>query len=215
MKKIAALMVLAGSAVAQADNYGPGAGGALVDSTGNNSLANAGVATFVLSASNGANPTIASFNSLTLRMSHTWAGDLLIQLTSPAGTTADVLVRPGVTTATGFGSSSDLLLANTYTFVESGGAAWPTGSAASVAGGTYNRFPRAAAPVVAADTGLGFGAFAGENLNGNWTLTIRDYAGGDTGVVETWSMDITSTPTPGAAALLGLGGLVAGRRRRA
>lgn len=214
MKKIMMLAVLAGSAsVALADNYGPGSVGAIADATASNTQAGSGLTTFTFNAVNVANPTITSFDSLVMSLSHTWVGDLLIQITSPAGTTADVLVRAGVVSATGFGSSGDFLAANTITFVDSGGSAFPI--AGNVATGTYNRLGRANPLQVASDTGLGFNAFVGENLNGVWTLSFRDYGGGDVGTLGSWSMNITSTPTPGAAAILGLGGLVAGRRRRA
>lgn len=215
MKNAALTMVaVAGLAsVSMADTYSGGSTGPLVDSTTNNTQAGSGLATFTLGASNGANPTISSFNSLTIAMTHTWIGDLLIQLTSPAGTTADVLVRAGVTSATGFGDAGDFVAGNSYTFVNSGGTPFPISG--NPATGTYDRLGRANPLQVASDTGLDFSAFAGQDLNGTWTLSIRDYGGGDTGAVAGWSMDITSTPTPGAAAALGLGGLAAFRRRRA
>src|SRR5207244_7516461 len=37
------------------------------------------------------------------------------------------------------------------------------------------------------------GAFQGENPNGTWTLTISDDAGGDTGTVDSWQLEITTT----------------------
>lgn len=216
MKKTLMIAAVAGLAsVTLADTYSGGSTGPVADATGNNNQASATLSTFTLVVSNPANPTITSFNALNLGINHTWVGDLLIQLTSPSGTTADVLVRPGVTTATSFGSSSDFLAANTYAFVNSGGTAFPTGSAASVASGTYNRLGRAAAGQVASDSGLDFTAFNGQDLNGTWTLSIRDYGSGDTGSINGWSMDISSVPTPGAAAMLGLGGLASFRRRRA
>lgn len=49
---------------------------------------------------------------------------------------------------------------------------------------------------------------------GVWTLRIYDWASGDTGSLGGWSIDVTHVPAPGALALLGLAGLVSGRRRR-
>jgi MYXO-CTERM domain-containing protein len=216
MKKAFGLIALALVAgAANADIYTGGAGGAIPDNSP------AGVSG-LLTATNVGSPTISSFNSLTIRMGHTWAGDLVITLTSPAGTTADVIVRSGVTTATGFGNSGNFGSSSSstapgladYTFVIGGGAL--TAVSGLIPAGTYGTFSAANGTVVAPGaTGLSFAAFNGENLNGNWTLTARDLAAGDTGTIDSWSMDITSVPTPGALALVGLGGLVAARRRRA
>ncbi|HED54817.1 MAG TPA: PEP-CTERM sorting domain-containing protein [Phycisphaerales bacterium] len=49
---------------------------------------------------------------------------------------------------------------------------------------------------------------------GNWSIFITDNAGGDTGTVETISLEFTAVPAPASLALLGLGGLAATRRRR-
>jgi MYXO-CTERM domain-containing protein len=219
------LSVAALAGMAQADVYTGGTGGALVDSLGNNNAAQAGTAAFTLLASNAANPTISSFNSLTITMGHSFAGDLVMTLTSPSGAVADIVVRPGVTTATGFGTGTNFGSSvsgtapgtATYTFVQSGGTnLLPAPVSGVYAPGTYNILSAVNPAVVAPGaSGLGYGAFNGLDVNGTWTLTVRDLAAGDTGSVVDWSMDITTVPTPGAAALLGLGGLVAGRRRRA
>ena len=39
--------------------------------------------------------------------------------------------------------------------------------------------------------------FAGQNASGQWTLVVRDDAGGDVGTLETWSLQICPPPTPG------------------
>ncbi len=221
MKKVfglIALTLVAGAA--NADVYTGGSGGAIPDTATSNSTTIFGGMTGTLAASNAGAPVITAFNSLTIRMGHSWAGDLVITLTSPAGTTADVIVRSGVTTATNFGNSGNFGTSSSttagladYTFVL-GGAALPT--SAVIPAGTYGTFSRANPTVVATGaTGLSFAAFTGENLNGNWILSVRDFGNGDIGNVDSWSMDITSVPTPGALALVGMGGMVATRRRRA
>lgn len=221
---ITALTVAALAGLAQADVYTGGTGGALVDSAGNNSATNFGSASFTLAVSGVVNPTISSFNSLTVTMGHSFVGDLVMTLTSPSGAVADIVVRPGVTTATGFGSganfgSSSATAAGTatYTFVQSGGLdLMPAPASGLYAPGSYNILS-AVGPIVVAPgaSGVGYAAFNGADVNGTWTLTVRDLAAGDTGAVVDWSMDITTVPTPGAAALIGLGGLAATRRRRA
>ncbi|MCU0688914.1 MAG: hypothetical protein MUE97_04135 [Phycisphaerales bacterium] len=226
MKKFATtvLAVAALAGMAQADVYTGGTGGNIADATTSNSVAGAGVSTFTLLASNAANPTISSFNSLTITMGHSWAGDLVMTLTSPSGAVADIVVRPGVTSATTFGTGTNFGSSSgstpgtaTYTFVQSGGAnLLPAPATGFYAPGSYNILSAVTPTVVAPGaSGLGYSVFNGLDVNGTWTLTIRDLGVTDVGSVVDWSMDITTVPTPGAAALLGLGGLVAGRRRRA
>ncbi len=222
MKKALSLIALALVAgAANADIYTGGSGGAIPDTATSNSATIFGGMTGTLAASNVGAPVITAFNSLTIRMGHSWAGDLVITLTSPAGTTADVIVRSGVTTATGFGNSNNFGTSSAaaagladYTFVLGGGPL--TAATGVIPSGTYGTFSRANPSVVATGaTGLTFAAFTGENLNGNWILSVRDFGNGDIGNVDSWSMDITSVPTPGALALVGMGGLITARRRRA
>lgn len=214
---ISAFAVAALAGIAQADIYTGGTGGNIPD--GGNQVSGT-PAVFTLGAVNLPNPTISSFNGIAIAMNHTFVGDLLITLTSPGGQTADVLVRPGVTSATSFGTGGDFVFGaatggNAYVFVNSGGLAFPIANSSIIPTGTYNRLPAANGTVVATGaSGNDFTIFNGGDVNGNWTLTVRDFVSQDTGNVVGWSLDITTVPTPGAAALLGLGGLVIGRRRR-
>lgn len=208
MKRVEKLLLaVAASAlptVASADVYGPSAPiGPIPD------------VSFVarsLVAANIANPTIMSVNSVTVNVTtaHTWVGDISLILTAPNGDDCQLMRRPGTS---GVGNSGDWLV-GAYTFVTSGGLAVP--NVGNMAPGTYNRTNNAAStqltPPVDPDT---YSVFDGDDLNGSWTLTARDDAGGDTGALGTWSLDITSIPAPGSLALLGLGGLIASRRRRA
>jgi MYXO-CTERM domain-containing protein len=137
--------------------------------------------------------------SVTLNnITHTWVGDLTISL-SNGSTSIDLIARPGFT-GTGFGSSGDLN--GNYSFA-TGGAAFPTTltGTAVVPSGTY-------API--GDLSL----FNGQNSAGTWTLSVADAAGGDTGALGSWTLNLTPVPTPGAAALLGLAGVAGLRRRR-
>lgn len=141
---------------------------------------------------------IDTFDYVFVDISHTWIGDLIIQL-EHGNNVVRLINRPGFT-GTGFGSSSDL--AGVYTFVPGGPAFQTASSPAIVPPGAYGPFDS-------------FDAFHGKPKEGEWTLRIIDHAGGDTGVLRGWGFGVTNVPTPGAAALLGLGGLIAARRRRA
>ena len=78
-------------------------------------------------------------------VTHTWQGDLYVDLTSPAGTTVRLHNRTG--------SSADNI---------------------------YGWYPGDLEP--SGDLGL----FAGETTDGDWTLTISDNAGADTGTLNEW-----------------------------
>lgn len=151
---------------------------------------------------------VASVNSVTLSgLSHTWVGDLQVVLFAPDGTGHNILVRPGFVGA-GFGSDGDLT-GGDYTFVESGGSAFPT--AGAVAGGTYNQ----SFGIWASGTGNVFNTPMGSIAGGSglWTLRIYDWAGGDVGELSGWTLDYDAVPTPGVLALIGMAGLAARRRR--
>lgn len=148
---------------------------------------------------------------------HTWIGDMTVTITSPSGTTADLMVRVGDTTG-GAGDSSDL--GGDYTFADGGADLWAAAGAAGgadvIASGTY-----AATGIGDAGTGTGTpvslaALFAGEKTAGAWTLFASDGAGGDLGNVGSWGLNITSTavPEPGSLVLLGAMGVACIVRRR-
>jgi subtilisin-like proprotein convertase family protein len=94
-----------------------------------------------------------------VNISHTYRGDLTIDLQSPVGTTVRLHNR--------------------------------TGSSASNVIGTYGVDLTSAEPL---------SAFNGESSAGTWTLTVEDHANGDTGTINSWSVDVcgssVETDTP-------------------
>ena len=114
---------------------------------------------------------------------HTWVGDVKISLTSPGGTTVDLLDQPGVP-ATTFGCSIDNIAALFGDGFAANEAVCPAASP----------WP-GAAPEIAPSTPLA--AFAGESTVGDWVLTISDNAAGDTGSLDSWSLQVAETPGTG------------------
>lgn len=110
--------------------------------------------------------TITDVNILGLQATHSWVGDLDISLTSPDGTTISLMEDL-------CDNGPDDLDIN----FDDAGAAYGTIPCPPTDAGTYQ-------PLTA------LSAFAGENPNGTWTLTITDDTGFDTGTLDNWSIEI-------------------------
>src|SRR5687767_7149084 len=107
-------------------------------------------------------------------LSHTWAGDMTLSLTSPGGTVLSLMNRPGRGTGSTFGFNTDFVVANDYTFRDSGTDVFATNPGATLASGIYRSSTQNNAPT-ALDAGLvaysyiqtSFSVFNGQNGNGN------------------------------------------------
>ncbi len=136
----------------------------------------------------GALPFLWDLN-LTTFITHTFAGDLDITLTSPGGTI--------VTVTTDNGSLND----DVFNGTNWDDSANPLGQVpyanndGLVTDSVYANLV-VETPLVPEEA---FGAFIGEDPNGDWTLTISDDAAGDGGILGTWALEITAldtAPTP-------------------
>lgn len=200
---VAASLAAAVASVASANFYS-GLGGAIPD----NSPAGAAFTINVGDAGQ-----VGTFNGITLTgLTHTWAGDLVISLVLPDATTVSIANRIGKTSSvSGFGESSNF--GGNYTFNDTGADIW----AAGLGGGSDFIIPsgayRATGALVSTPIDLN-ALIAGKDITGDWKLIIVDAAGGDIGALVEWSLDFSVVPAPGAMALLGLAGVVGGRRRR-
>jgi len=191
--KIAALLVVAGLAAAANAGVYAGPGGAIPDFS---FTAGPGVFVSTIDASVDTDFPITSvvvvlrFGTGTVagNREHTWASDLIATVSFGA-TNVRLFNRQG-----GNGHMN-----GPYTFAAGGAAFPPAAVGGNLPNGTYAPFDP-------------LSAFNGGASNGIWTLRITDNAGGDVGDIVNWELRII--PAPGALALLGLGGLVAGRRNR-
>ena len=107
-----------------------------------------------------------------LNIEHTWVGDLIVTLTSPANTTVTLIDRMGVPASTFGCSNNDLLV----TLDDEAGAPIEDECTGSPITGSF--IPNEA-----------LSAFDGEEVNGDWILTISDNAGGDTGMLNAWTLN--------------------------
>ena len=107
-------------------------------------------------------------------LDHTWVGDLIVKLTSPAGTTVTLMSRAGGTGNSGNNFCDTVLddagIAPIQTIVP--------------AGAPYTGIYAPNSPL---------SAFDGEDPNGTWVLNVSDNQGVDTGSVRRFSMVITPT----------------------
>jgi subtilisin-like proprotein convertase family protein len=108
-------------------------------------------------------------------ITHTYAADLDITLTSPSGKIMSVTFDNG-------GGNDDAF--NGTLFDDS----------APESAGSYPYTNGFAAPTVAPDGASMF--FLGENPNGTWTLTITDDFAADVGTLNSWQLDITTLASP-------------------
>jgi len=115
---------------------------------------------------------IADLN-VDLDIAHTWVGDLIVTLESPAGTSVTVIDQPGVP-ASGFGCGGNDILASM-----DDEAATPVEDECDAGVPTING---SFIPNNALD------AFDGEMTAGDWILTVSDNAGGDTGTINTFGI---------------------------
>ncbi len=132
------------------------------------------------------NVQIADLN-LYVNMNHTWVGDVSIRLTSPTGTSAMILERPGTSTAftsttwlTHPGCRNNNIFA---TFDDEG----TNGTAESACNGTNPAITGNVRP------NNPLRVFDGQSSQGTWTLTIYDsHPSRDGGTLNEWRLNVTA-----------------------
>jgi subtilisin-like proprotein convertase family protein len=116
-----------------------------------------------------------------LQGQHTWVGDLVFELTHPNGSTAVTLVdRPGVP-LNPFGCGFD----DYDVWLDDGGSDGPVE-------GQCSQTPPALFGNAVPEQALS--AFSGLATDGTWTLTASDNEGDDTGLLDTWCLELTYEP---------------------
>jgi uncharacterized repeat protein (TIGR01451 family) len=127
----------------------------------------------------GAGPYLFDLD-LTTNITHTFAADLDITLTSPAGTV--------VTLTTDNGAGNDNVFNGTLWDDDANPAGQVpyTTNNGLVTDQAYVNLTTAT-PLVPEEA---MGAFIGEDPNGTWTITISDDLAGDGGSLDSWSLDI-------------------------
>ena len=201
---IAAIGALTATAGAQTFT---GAGGAIPDfAAGTYNNVTASTNTSFLSTTIIADIPVNSVNQVRLTgWTHTWLGDMQIVLVDPTGVGHNLSTRLGFT-GTGFGNSGDPT-GTPHGFVTAGLPQPDTTVATNMPAGVYTEhFGNAAYPWTAGNTINGMvvnNGLAGiapvASCGSTWTLMIFDWAGGDTGSITGWAMDVNGPFTPPVA----------------
>lgn len=116
----------------------------------------------------------AAFGNTTGGLNHTFVGDLVVELTSPAATTVTLMNRPGGT-ANGGNHFCQTLLNDAATNPIQG---------ITLGGAPYSASFTPNSPL---------SAFNGQNPNGTWNLRVADLRTGDTGTLRKFSLLLTRT----------------------
>ena len=142
--------------------------------------------------------------TVTVGITHTWVGDLVIKVRSPAGTMVTLVSRPGLIEAAdngtdGIGDSSNLSGNFPITFDDLGAVSAENMGSTIADGGVVcqNDGQCTFAPNAGAAAAGSLSAFNGQTAAGTWTLLVGDGTPGDTGTINQFSLTIV-TPVPPA-----------------
>ena len=137
-------------------------------------------------------PTVAGSSvtriDIYMNPQHTWRSDMGITITAPNATSAVIYNHEQ--------GSTDFISC----FFQAGGL--PLSTATNLDSATTGLFYAPSAPFNTINA-----------TTGTWSIACNDNAGGDQGTIV--RMVLYTVPAPGSVALLGMGGLLAARRRRA
>ncbi|MFZ1220495.1 MAG: choice-of-anchor Q domain-containing protein [Chthoniobacterales bacterium] len=151
--------------------------------------------------------------SVDVTLNHSWAGDVDMVLTSPGGTASLVTVsRIGVTGVGSFGDSSNYssnfvpITSYNFTDAANGTNLWTAATAAScgdacqILTGDYRTTAAGAAgqsnPPPVTSLNATFGGLTTAQINGTWTLAVRDASAGYTGSVTSANLKLSGGPCP-------------------
>jgi subtilisin-like proprotein convertase family protein len=128
-------------------------------------------------------PSIAEVRLYT-EITHTWAGDLILDLVAPSGNSLNIVYRMG-------GSNDDVWNGTTFADITPSLGGVP--SSEDLASDYLYTSGVAVPDLAGVDLSRRLG---GEDPNGTWTLFVTDGAGGDTGSLNRWDLVIDTYGAP-------------------
>ncbi len=159
------------------------------------------VISFVVSGITGPLTSVATSVTLT----HSYIGDVDMILRSPSGLVSFVTAsRIGVTTAGSYGDSSNFSGAYNFTDAATGTNIWTIaaglGANANIGAGNYRTTAAGGTgqtnPAPVTNLTAAFAGLTSAQINGTWTLSIRDGAAADTGTVTAASLVLKGANCP-------------------
>jgi len=138
-----------------------------------------------------------TIDNVTMDLQHTWDGDIAIFIIAPTGQVLELSSSNG---GPGDNFTNSIFKDNTALFITQGsppftGTWMPEGRQQSTTPPFPNSNPLGTFTFANTFTGL--------NADGNWTLLINDYVGGDVGVLNSWSITFVSGGGSGVTVDLG------------
>jgi subtilisin-like proprotein convertase family protein len=166
-------------------------GGCSATSTGNGGPIPDNIPTPTCFSTDVSGPAGATIVDVTVDVAatHSWIGDLIFTIESPDATLLTLMDRPGLPVVNvTFGDNDDLIASSPITFEDaSANPAEDMGDGSTVTN-----------IVVCQDDGIcdyspdnAFSTLAGENVNGTWEFCVSDNAGGDTGTISTFTVNVS------------------------
>lgn len=183
---------------AQTYTAGPGLALAIPDDGYNGTQGSMACSTIAVPSGGGGGDTVAT-TTVQVAMAHTWVGDLVIKLFSPAGTPITLVSRPGFADTVddgsgGFGASDNLVVASPLTYDDAATDSAETMGSTTAATVCADGPPCTYAPDPGSATPGNLGSLSGQSKVGNWQLCLGDSAGGDTGTLDGWTLTLGTTP---------------------
>lgn len=153
--------------------------------------------------------------NVSVALTHTWVGDLTVTLSHGANTVI-LMKRPGATTPTAVGDSTNLNSGSPLNFSDAGteiefniGMGCGTSDVVGVTSGCMN---------LSFIPNMPLAVFLSDEASGAWVLKVTDTAADDLGTFANWTLNLdveprNSVPVPATLALLGIGAAGILRRR--
>jgi subtilisin-like proprotein convertase family protein len=125
---------------------------------------------------------------LELDLSHSFAGDIVVELIAPSGENCGIIKRVGTTNDTSNGSSINFVLGNKLKFNSLFTTfLLPQVSTFIVAGSYATSRGVSSIPFAVPMTSLST-FFMDKNIKGKWTIKVYDYQIGDSGKLNSWKI---------------------------
>ena len=158
------------------------------DCTQNGAIKNPGSATNTIEITGDGKIADPSKITLELDLSHTFSGDVVVEIMAPSGENCAIIKRIGTTTDTSNGSTLDFVLGNKLKFNSLHTTFLLPQVSTSFVAGKYapsrglSSIPFSV-PIISLNN-----FFMGKNIKGTWVVKVYDFGVFDTGKLNSWKL---------------------------